>query len=139
MAVTLFGALWLSAALETRLMATDRHECGLVLSRLLRAGLFVLALPIALTAVGIDHRAVGVRWRSASGWAWVCRRSRANYVGGFATLLERSFRAGDSVKIDSFEARSPTSTPATRWCGQRARARWCRNEMFMVNRVENLL
>ena len=75
MAVTLLGALWLSAALETRLMATQIDmSVRLVLSRLLRAGLFVLALLIALTAVGIDltcSRCLAAR--SASGSAG-CRR-----------------------------------------------------------------
>ena len=52
-------------------------------------------------------------------------------------LLERSFRVGDSVKIDSFGGRSPTFTPLLGGaCGQRTQVSRAEQEMFMVNRVE---
>ena len=63
----------------------------------------------------------------------------ANYVGGFAMLLERSFRVGDSVKIDSFEGQ--ITNIHARYSVVRAangRESVVPNEMFMVNRVENL-
>ena len=89
MAVTLLGALWLSAALETRLMATQIDmSVRLVLSRLLRAGLFVLALLIALTAVGIDLTVLSVFGGVIGvGLGLGLQKIAANYVGGFAMPL----------------------------------------------------
>lgn len=140
-AVTLLGALWLSAALETRLMATQIDmSVRLVLSRLLRAGLFVLALLIALTAVGIDLTVLSVFGGALGvGLGLGLQKIAANYVGGFAMLLERSFRVGDSVKIDSFEGQ--ITNIHARYSVVRAangRESVVPNEMFMVNRVENL-
>ena len=63
----------------------------------------------------------------------------ANYVSGFAILLEGSFRVGDSVKIDNFEGQ--ITNIHTRYTVVRAangRESVVPNEMFIVNRVENL-
>jgi len=63
----------------------------------------------------------------------------ANYVSGFAMLLERSFRVGDVVKIDGFEGE--ITNIHTRYTVVRApngRESVVPNEMFVINRVENL-
>lgn len=140
-AVTLLGALWLSATLEARLMATQIDmSVRLVLSRLLRAALFVLALLVALAAVGIDLTVLSVFGGALGvGLGLGLQKIAANYVGGFAMLLERSFRVGDSVKIDGFEGQ--ITNIHARYSVVRApngRESVVPNEMFMVNRVENL-
>ena len=140
-AFTLLGALWLSSVLETRLMATGIDmSMRLVLSRFLRATLFVLALLVALAAVGIDltvHSVFGGALGVGLGLG--LQKIAANYVSGFAILLEGSFRVGDTVKVDSFEGQ--ITNIYTRYTVVRAangRESVVPNEMFIVNRVENL-
>ena len=140
-AVTLLGALWLSAALEARLMASPIDmSMRLVFSRLLRAALFVLALLIALSAVGIDLTVLSVFGGALGvGLGLGLQKIAANYVSGFAMLMERSFRVGDSVKIDGFEGQ--ITNIHARYSVVRAangRESVVPNEMFIVNRVENL-
>ncbi len=140
-ACTLLGALWLSSALETRLMATSiTMSLRLVMSRFLRAMLFVLALLIALAAVGIDLTVLSVFGGALGvGLGLGLQKIAANYVSGFAILLEGSFRVGDSVKIDNFEGQ--ITNIYTRYTVVRAangRESVVPNEMFIVNRVENL-
>ena len=140
-AITLLGALWLSAALEARLMATSiTMNMRMVLSRLLRAMLLVLALLIALAVVGIDLTVLSVFGGALGvGLGLGLQKIAANYVSGFAILLEGSFRVGDSVKIDSFEGQ--IKNIYTRYTVVRAangRESVVPNEMFIVNRVENL-
>jgi small-conductance mechanosensitive channel len=140
-ACTLLGALWLSSALESRLMATSiTMSLRLVMSRFLRALLFVLALLIALAAVGIDLTVLSVFGGALGvGLGLGLQKIAANYVSGFAILLEGSFRVGDSVKIDNFEGQ--ITNIYTRYTVVRAangRESVVPNEMFIVNRVENL-
>ena len=140
-ACTLLGALWLSSALESRLMATSiTMSLRLVMSRFLRAILFVLALLIALAAVGIDLTVLSVFGGALGvGLGLGLQKIAANYVSGFAILLEGSFRVGDSVKIDNFEGQ--ITNIFTRYTVVRAangRESVVPNEMFIVNRVENL-
>ena len=140
-AVTVLGALWLSSMLETRLMATGINmSMRLVLSRFLRATLFVLALLIALAAVGIDLTVLSVFGGALGvGLGLGLQKIAANYVSGFAILLEGSFRVGDSVKVDNFEGQ--ITNIFTRYTVVRAangRESVVPNEMFIVNRVENL-
>ena len=140
-AFTLLGALWLSSTLETRLMATSIDmSLRLVLSRFLRALLFVLALLIALAAVGIDLTVLSVFGGALGvGLGLGLQKIASNYVSGFAMLLEGSFRVGDSVKVDNFEGQ--ITNIHTRYTVVRAangRESVVPNEMFIVNRVENL-
>ncbi len=140
-AFTVLAALWLSSILETRLMATGINmSMRLVLSRFLRAFLFVLALLFALAAVGIDLTVLSVFGGALGvGLGLGLQKIAANYVSGFAMLLEGSFRVGDSVKVDGFEGQ--ISNIYTRYTVVRAangRESVVPNEMFIVNRVENL-
>ena len=140
-ACTLLGALWLSSALETRLMVTSIDmSLRLVLTRVMRAMLFILALLIALAAVGIDLTVLSVFGGALGvGLGLGLQKIAANYVSGFAMLLEGSFRVGDSVKVDNFEGQ--ITNIHTRYTVVRApngRESVVPNEMFIVNRVENL-
>jgi small-conductance mechanosensitive channel len=138
---TLLAALWLSSTLESRLMATSVDmSLRLVLSRVIRAGLFALALLVALAAVGIDLTVLSVFGGALGvGLGLGLQRIAANYVSGFAMLLERSFRVGDSVKIDNFEGQiNRINTRYTVVRAPNGRESVVPNEMFIVNRVENL-
>ena len=140
-AFTVLGALWLSSLLETRLMATGINmSMRLVLSRFLRASLFILALLFALAAVGIDLTVLSVFGGALGvGLGLGLQKIAANYVSGFAMLLEGSFRVGDNVRVDNFDGQ--ITNIYTRYTVVRAlsgRESVVPNEMFIVNRVENL-
>lgn len=139
-AITLLVALWLSALVESRLTKTDlRISTRLLLSRLLRAFLLVLALLLSLSAVGIDLTVLSVFGGALGvGLGLGLQRIAANYVSGFAMLVEGSFRVGDYVRLDSFEG--IITQINSRYTVVRAgngREAVIPNESFMTQRVEH--
>ena len=106
-AVTLLLALWLSSLIEARLLASPLDiNLRLVVSRLVRAGVFTAALLTALQMVGIDLTVLGVFGGALGvGLGLGLQRIAANYVSGFVILLERSVRVGDNVRLDTFQGR----------------------------------
>lgn len=139
-AITLLVALWLSALVESRLTKTDlRISTRLLLSRLLRALLLVLALLFSLSAVGIDLTVLSVFGGALGvGLGLGLQRIAANYVSGFAMLVEGSFRVGDYVRLDNFEG--IITQINSRYTVVRAgngREAVIPNESFMTQRVEH--
>jgi small-conductance mechanosensitive channel len=138
--VTLLGALWLSAMFEARLMTSPINvSMRLLLSRLMRAGLFVLALLLSLAAVGIDLTVLSVFGGALGvGLGLGLQKIAANYVSGFAMLLEGSFRVGDYVKLDNFEGRiTQINTRYTVVQAASGRESVIPNETFITQRVEH--
>lgn len=102
-AVTLAIALWVSRLVEARILATERLEMStrVVIAKLLHAFAFLLAILIALPAVGIDLTALSVFGGALGvGIGVGLQKIAANYLSGFVILLERSVRIGDLVTID---------------------------------------
>jgi small-conductance mechanosensitive channel len=140
-AVTLLGALWLSAMLEARLMASPINvSMRLLLSRLVRAALFVLALLLSLAAVGIDLTVLSVFGGALGvGLGLGLQKIAANYVSGFAMLVEGSFRVGDYVRLDNFEGKiTQINTRYTVVQAANGRESVIPNETFITQRVEHL-
>jgi small-conductance mechanosensitive channel len=140
-AVTLLGALWLSAMIESRLMASPINvSMRLLLSRLVRAGLFVLALLLSLAAVGIDLTVLSVFSGALGvGLGLGLQKIAANYVSGFAMLVEGSFRVGDYVKLDNFEGKiTQINSRYTVVQAANGRESVIPNETFITQRVEHL-
>ncbi|KAH1283300.1 hypothetical protein KXX11_003456, partial [Aspergillus fumigatus] len=72
----------------------------------MRAGLLLLGLLFALSAVGVDLTALSVLGGALGvGLGFGLQKLAANYVSGFVILLERSLRIGDNVRVDNFEGR----------------------------------
>ena len=121
--IVLVLALWISGALEKKLLANAAgHDLSLrkIAATLIRAVLLFVGLLVALSAVGIDLTALSVLGGAIGvGLGFGLQKIAANYISGFVILAERSIRIGDMVKVDNFEAASPTSEPATR-----SSARW---------------
>ncbi len=139
--VTLLAALWLSALIESRLMASPINvSMRLLLSRLVRAGLFVLALLLSLAAVGIDLTVLSVFGGALGvGLGLGLQKIAANYVSGFAMLVEGSFRVGDYVKLDNFEGKiTQINTRYTVVLAANGRESVVPNETFITQRVEHL-
>ena len=140
--LVLMAALWLSSALEARLLAgaTDNLSIRKMAANALRALLVFLGLVFALSAAGIDLTALGVLGGALGvGIGFGLQKLAANYVSGFVILAERSMRIGDTVKVDGFEGRITDIT--TRYTVIRAlngRESVVPNEMLITQRVENL-
>jgi small-conductance mechanosensitive channel len=134
-------ALWVSAAIEKRLLrgSGDTLSFRKMAATLVRAGLLLIGLLLALSAVGIDLTALGVLGGALGvGIGFGLQKIAANYVSGFVVLAERSVRIGDTVKVDGFEGR--ISDIRTRYTVIRAlngREAIVPNEVLITQRVEN--
>jgi small-conductance mechanosensitive channel len=139
--VVLVVALWVSAALEQRLIegATDNLSIRKMAANALRAVLLFVGLMFALSAAGIDLTALGVLGGALGvGIGFGLQKLAANYISGFVILAERSVRIGDTVKVDGFEGR--ITDIKTRYTVIRAlngRESIVPNEMLITSRVEN--
>ena len=140
--VVLVLALWLSNALEARLLrgAVENLSMRKMAANALRALLLFVGLMFALSAAGIDLTALGVLGGALGvGIGLGLQKLAANYVSGFVILAERSVRIGDMVRVDDFEGR--ITDIATRYTVIRAldgRESIVPNEMLTTQRVENL-
>jgi small-conductance mechanosensitive channel len=139
--VVLVLALWVSAALEAKLLvgATDNISIRKMAANALRAVLLFVGLMFALSAAGIDLTALGVLGGALGvGIGFGLQKLAANYISGFVILAERSMRIGDMVKVDNFEGRiTDISTRYTVIRALNGRESIVPNEMMITQRVEN--
>ncbi|MCK6426772.1 MAG: mechanosensitive ion channel [Burkholderiaceae bacterium] len=136
-------ALWVSAALEARLLhgaSGEQLSLRKAAANVLRAGLLFIGLLLALSAVGIDLTALSVLGGALGvGIGFGLQKLAANYVSGFVILAERSVRIGDMVRVGEFEGRISDIT--TRYTVIRAasgREAIVPNETLITGVVENL-
>ncbi|MDE2094927.1 MAG: mechanosensitive ion channel [Burkholderiales bacterium] len=140
-ALVMVIALWISAAIEKKLMHGSGNTLSLrkMAASLVRALLLFVGLLLALSAVGIDLTALSVLGGAIGvGVGFGLQKIAANYVSGFVILAERSLRIGDTVKVDGFEGR--ITDIRTRYTVIRAlngRESIVPNEMLITQRVEN--
>lgn len=146
-AVVVVVTLWLSAAIETRLLAGtgDAGFSGNLSFRKMaanatRALLLLVGLLFALSAAGIPLGALSVFGGALGvGIGLGLQKLASNYVSGFVLLAESGMRIGDVIRIDGFEGRITDIT--TRYTVIRAlngRESIVPNEMMMTQRVESL-
>lgn len=141
--VVLILALWVSSAIEDRLL---RNGAGRDLSlrkaasNFTRALLLFVGLMVALSAVGIDLTALSVLGGAVGvGIGFGLQKLASNYVSGFVILAERSIRIGDSVRVDNFEGRvTDINARYTLVRAPSGRQSIVPNEVFITSRVENL-
>lgn len=140
-ALVLVGALWLSAMLESRLLAGGTGNLSLrkMAANALRALLLFVGLMFALSAAGIDLTALGVLGGALGvGIGFGLQKLAANYVSGFVILAENSMRIGDLVRVDGFEGRiTDISTRYTVIRAINGRESIVPNEMMITQRIEN--
>jgi small-conductance mechanosensitive channel len=100
--VSLLAAMWVGSLVESRLMAApglDRNV-RVVLGRLVRAVLLLVAVPAALALSGIDLTVLSVFGGALGvGLGLGLQRIASNYVSGFILLLDRSLRIGDLISV----------------------------------------
>ena len=137
----LIAMLWISAAIEARLLAgaTDNLSMRKIAANATRAALLFVGLLMALTAAGIPLGVLGVFGGAIGiGLGFGLQKLAANYVSGFVILAEHSLRIGDMVKADNFEGR--ITDIKTRYTVIRAlngRESIVPNEMLITQRIEN--
>jgi len=101
--VALLLALWAGRLAEERLMSAEGMDVTLrvMLAKLMRAVLVVLAVLIALPAVGIDLTALSVFGGALGvGVGFGLQKIASNYISGFIILLDRSVTIGDFIAIE---------------------------------------
>jgi small-conductance mechanosensitive channel len=100
--VTVAVTLWLSGFIEKRMMATSLDaNTRVVLAKFLRALLVVIGVLIALPAIGIDLTLLSVFGGALGvGVGLGLQKLAANYIAGFAVLLDKSIKLGDLVTVD---------------------------------------
>ncbi|MFM1906535.1 MAG: hypothetical protein RLZZ591_212 [Pseudomonadota bacterium] len=136
-------ALWVSAAIESRLLhAATGSELSLrkAVANATRALLMFVGLMLALSAVGIDLTALSVLGGAVGvGIGFGLQKLAANYVSGFVILAERSMRIGDNVRVDGFEGRvTDIKARYTLIRSVTGRESIVPNELLITSRVENL-
>ncbi|MBX3611242.1 MAG: mechanosensitive ion channel [Hydrogenophaga sp.] len=136
-------ALWISSALESRLLKQavgSDLSLRKAVSNATRALLVFVGLIIALSAVGIDLTALSVLGGAIGvGIGFGLQKLAANYVSGFVILAERSMRIGDNVRVDNFEGRiTDINARYTLIRSLSGRESIVPNEILITNRVENL-
>ncbi|MEO6973037.1 MAG: mechanosensitive ion channel domain-containing protein [Rhodoferax sp.] len=139
----LLVSLWISAAIETRLLrkATGNQlSVRIGISNAIRALLMFVGLLIALSAVGIDLTTLSVLGGAIGvGIGLGLQQLAANYVSGFVILAERSVRIGDNVRVDNFEGRiTGINARYTVIRSPGGRESIVPNAMMTAQRVENL-
>jgi small-conductance mechanosensitive channel len=140
--VVMVAALWVSAAIEQRLLAgavSANLSLRKIAANATRGLLLLVGVLLAMSAAGIPIGALGVFGGALGvGIGLGLQKLAANYVSGFVILAERSLRIGDMVRVDNFDGR--ITDISTRYSVIRAlngRESIVPNEMLVTQRVEN--
>jgi small-conductance mechanosensitive channel len=102
--VALILALTLARLVEGRLMNLTEMNLSLrmALAKAARTVLLILAVLVALPAVGIDLTVLSVLGGAIGvGIGFGLQKVASNYISGFIILLDRSVRIGDLVTVDN--------------------------------------
>ena len=102
--VAIIAALTLARLVERRLMGVTQMNLSLrmALSKAARTVLLILAVLLALPAVGIDLTVLSVFGGALGvGIGFGLQKVASNYISGFIILLDRSVRIGDLVTVDN--------------------------------------
>jgi small-conductance mechanosensitive channel len=101
--ITVVIALWAGRTIEGRLMSARALDLNLrvVLSKLAKTLLVIVAVLVALPAVGIDVTVLSVFGGALGvGIGLGLQKIAANYISGFLILLDRSISPGALVTIE---------------------------------------
>ena len=102
--IAVIAALWVAQFIESRLMGMPHIDLSLrlALSKAMRTVLLVVAVLVALPAVGIDLTVLSVFGGALGvGLGFGLQKIASNYVSGFIILLDRSIRIGDLITVDT--------------------------------------
>lgn len=105
----MLAALWVSRLIDKRIMLISHVDLSfrIVISKLVRTGMIIAAVLIALPIVGIDLTVLSVFGGALGvGLGFGLQKIASNYVSGFIILLDRSVRIGDRVTVDGAGSRT---------------------------------
>ena len=100
--------MWAGALLEERLMGVAGLHSSLrvVMARMSRAILIVVAVLVSLSLVGIDLTVLSVFGGALGvGLGLGMQKIASNYVSGFVILIERSLAIGDMITVDKYSGK----------------------------------
>ncbi len=100
--LSIVASLWLAQLAESRLQRVTSMDASLRLAliKTVRTLLLILAILMALPAVGIDLTVLSVFGGALGvGLGLGLQKIASNYVSGFIILLDRSIRPGDMITI----------------------------------------
>lgn len=103
--LTVLAALWVGSTIESHLMGAKSltPNSRVVLSRLIKALLTLVAVLMALSFVGIDLTVLSVFGGALGvGLGLGLQKIASNYVSGFIILLDRSLSIGNMITVDKF-------------------------------------
>lgn len=101
---TLLIAMWIGRMLEQRLMSTNLMDMNVrvVLAKVMRSLLVVVAILLSLSIVGIDLTVLSVFGGALGvGLGFGLQKIASNYASGFIILLDRSIKLGDLISVDN--------------------------------------
>lgn len=141
-AVVMIVTLWVSAAIESRLLkgaSAQNMSVRKIVANATRTLMIFVGLIVALSMAGIDLTALSVFGGAIGvGLGFGLQKLASNYVSGFVVLAERSLRIGDLVKVDNFEGYiTDINTRYTVIRAGSGRESIVPNEMLITQRVEN--
>ena len=102
-ATALLLSLWLGSVFEGRVMAAQHMDINLrvMLTKLMRPLLALIAILVVLPMVGIDLTALSVFGGAIGvGIGFGLQKIASNYISGFIILFDRSVTIGDFITID---------------------------------------
>lgn len=120
---TVVTALWIGKELESRLMRAVSIDSSLkvVLARVAKAGLLVLAILMGMSMAGLDVTMLSVFGGALGvGLGFGMQKIASNYVSGFIILLDRSIRIGNIIQMNSPDQRGVVTQITTRYTVVRA-------------------
>lgn len=103
--ITMILALWISALIEEKMLRSPAVHSSLrmVLSRLVRGVLILIAILVSLSLVGIDLTVLSVFGGALGvGLGLGLQKIASSYISGFVILFERSLSIGDVVDVDQY-------------------------------------
>lgn len=139
--VTLVLAMWVGSLIEDRIVRTSTLDGNLkvVLSRLVKGVLTLIAVLATLSFVGIDITVLGVFGGALGvGLGFGLQKIASNLVSGFIILLDRSVRIGDLITISPYHGTvSQINTRYTVVRGLDGVEALVPNEQLVTNVVQN--
>ncbi|WP_374623213.1 mechanosensitive ion channel family protein, partial [Pandoraea sp.] len=134
-------AMWVGSLIEDRIMRTTTLDGNLkvVLSRVVKGVLTLIAVLATLSFVGIDITVLGVFGGALGvGLGFGLQKIASNLVSGFIILLDRSVRIGDLITVSPYHGTvSQINTRYTVVRGLDGVEALVPNEQLVTNVVQN--
>ena len=111
-AFTVFITLWiangLAGLLDALIMSQENFSANLrvAISRVTRIALFILAIIMALNAVGFDLAILSIFGGAVGvGLGFGLQKIASNYISGFIILMDKPVKIGDMVTVGGFKGK----------------------------------